>query len=577
MPRVVEQPLGRHASPERCLRDRRRLLPHGVRMLLGLLAREHQHGAPRRVRRGRPAATREARESLAVELAEAQRGRRIDLGRAMERRLVQCDRLIDAPEGACITRGGDQQPRIRGELREPRERRPEGGRRIGRVLVDAQLPGERLVRLRGRMLRHDLDPRRELAVLEPQALAAREVPLDLRDAARTGEHVRDPAPGREDVVVSAHELHRGALLVDQARHDELPFLEQRDVAIDEPRQRQRERRRLQERDRLGALRVRAVIGDREVVGEREHLVELGEVLGALGGLDLCEQHERLHRRLERCPTSRTCCGASSAARGAGRGRCRPPPGRAATSTSADRGGTPRRRAVLPRSPRAIRRAIASAILARVRSRAVARRQHPQLVERLIAIGVIAQRERCIRPRSPACDARAPPHAAAPTSATTRAMRATPIANKVASLARYSCCMVHDVTPTGIVVQKYGGSSVADAEKIKLVAQRIARTKAAGKKVVVVVSAMGKTTNQLIEKAKSISASPSRRELDMLLTCGEREAMALLSMAVTELGPRGDLVHRLAGRHPDQRSPLRRAHRRGPAVPRSRTSSIAARS
>src|SRR6185312_3041480 len=97
-------------------------------------------------------------------------------------------------------------------------------------------------------------------------------------------------------------------------------------------------------------------------------------------------------------------------------------------------------------------------------------------------------------------------------------------------------MVPDsMTPTGIVVQKYGGSSVADADKIKLVAQRIARTKAAGKKVVVVVSAMGKTTNQLIEKAKAISPSPSRRELDMLLTCGEREAMSLLSMACAEQG------------------------------------------
>jgi aspartate kinase len=96
-------------------------------------------------------------------------------------------------------------------------------------------------------------------------------------------------------------------------------------------------------------------------------------------------------------------------------------------------------------------------------------------------------------------------------------------------------MVHDVTQSGIVVQKYGGSSVADAEKIKLVAKRIARTKAAGKKVCVVVSAMGKTTNQLIEKAKLVSASPSRRELDMLLTCGEREAMALLTMACAEEG------------------------------------------
>ena len=92
-----------------------------------------------------------------------------------------------------------------------------------------------------------------------------------------------------------------------------------------------------------------------------------------------------------------------------------------------------------------------------------------------------------------------------------------------------------VIPTGIVVQKYGGSSVADVDKIRLVAKRIARTKASGKKVVVVVSAMGKTTNQLIEKAKAISASPSRRELDMLLTCGEREAMSLLTMACAEEG------------------------------------------
>jgi aspartate kinase len=92
-----------------------------------------------------------------------------------------------------------------------------------------------------------------------------------------------------------------------------------------------------------------------------------------------------------------------------------------------------------------------------------------------------------------------------------------------------------VASTNIVVQKYGGSSVADTDKIRLVAKRIARTKAEGKKVVVVVSAMGKTTNQLIEKAKAISPSPSRRELDMLLTCGEREAMSLLTMAVAEEG------------------------------------------
>src|SRR5499426_1371114 len=92
-----------------------------------------------------------------------------------------------------------------------------------------------------------------------------------------------------------------------------------------------------------------------------------------------------------------------------------------------------------------------------------------------------------------------------------------------------------VASTNIVVQKYGGSSVADTDKIRLVAKRIAKTKAEGKKVVVVVSAMGKTTNQLIEKAKAISSSPSRRELDMLLTCGEREAMSLLTMALIEEG------------------------------------------
>ncbi len=92
-----------------------------------------------------------------------------------------------------------------------------------------------------------------------------------------------------------------------------------------------------------------------------------------------------------------------------------------------------------------------------------------------------------------------------------------------------------MTQTGIVVQKYGGSSLSDVEKIQLVAKRIARTKASGKKVVVVVSAMGKTTNALIDKAKAVSKSPSRRELDMLLTCGEREAMALVAMACAEEG------------------------------------------
>ncbi|HLT39844.1 MAG TPA: aspartate kinase, partial [Enhygromyxa sp.] len=87
----------------------------------------------------------------------------------------------------------------------------------------------------------------------------------------------------------------------------------------------------------------------------------------------------------------------------------------------------------------------------------------------------------------------------------------------------------------IVVQKYGGSSVADVDRIKQVAARIVETRKQGKRLVVVVSAMGKTTDQLLARAREISPSPSRRELDMLLSCGERISMALLSMAVSELG------------------------------------------
>jgi aspartate kinase len=87
----------------------------------------------------------------------------------------------------------------------------------------------------------------------------------------------------------------------------------------------------------------------------------------------------------------------------------------------------------------------------------------------------------------------------------------------------------------IVVQKYGGSSVADAGKLKTVAERVMRTQAAGYDVVVVVSAMGNTTDQLLDLAKSISPNPDRRELDMLLSAGERISMALLSMRIRELG------------------------------------------
>ncbi len=87
----------------------------------------------------------------------------------------------------------------------------------------------------------------------------------------------------------------------------------------------------------------------------------------------------------------------------------------------------------------------------------------------------------------------------------------------------------------LVVQKYGGSSVADAEGIKRVAQRIVATRKAGDQVAVVVSAMGDTTDELIDLAKQVSPQPPARELDMLLTAGERISMALLAMAIAALG------------------------------------------
>ena len=87
----------------------------------------------------------------------------------------------------------------------------------------------------------------------------------------------------------------------------------------------------------------------------------------------------------------------------------------------------------------------------------------------------------------------------------------------------------------IVVQKYGGSSLADAESIKRVARRIAETKKAGNDVVVAVSAMGDTTDELLDLAQEVSPVPPPRELDMLMTAGERISMALVAMAISDLG------------------------------------------
>ena len=88
---------------------------------------------------------------------------------------------------------------------------------------------------------------------------------------------------------------------------------------------------------------------------------------------------------------------------------------------------------------------------------------------------------------------------------------------------------------GIVVQKFGGSSIADAEKIKRVAKRVVETKRQGNKVVTVVSAMGKNTDYLISLAKQVSDNPPEREMDMLLATGEQISIALLAMAIQSMG------------------------------------------
>ncbi|HZD22328.1 MAG TPA: aspartate kinase, partial [Acidimicrobiia bacterium] len=87
----------------------------------------------------------------------------------------------------------------------------------------------------------------------------------------------------------------------------------------------------------------------------------------------------------------------------------------------------------------------------------------------------------------------------------------------------------------VVVQKYGGTSVADPKRIKAVADRVVRTRNQGNDVVVVVSAMGKTTNSLLDLAAEVSTAPHPREMDMLLTAGERVSMALLAMALNDCG------------------------------------------
>ena len=124
----------------------------------------------------------------------------------------------------------------------------------------------------------------------------------------------------------------------------------------------------------------------------------------------------------------------------------------------------------------------------------------------------------------------------------------------------------------LVVQKYGGSSVADADRIRRVAERIVETKKQGNDVVVVVSAMGDTTDDLLDLAQQVCPVPPPRELDMLLTAGERISNALVAMAIESLGCAGPLLHRLASRRDHHRHARQREdHRRhtGTAAGRAR--------
>src|SRR6186713_2597775 len=91
----------------------------------------------------------------------------------------------------------------------------------------------------------------------------------------------------------------------------------------------------------------------------------------------------------------------------------------------------------------------------------------------------------------------------------------------------------------LVVQKFGGTSVADPDRIREVADQVARVRRRGDDVVVVVSAMGKETDELLHLAEQVSRTRPGRELDMLITAGERKAMALLCMALHDLGVEAD--------------------------------------
>ena len=96
----------------------------------------------------------------------------------------------------------------------------------------------------------------------------------------------------------------------------------------------------------------------------------------------------------------------------------------------------------------------------------------------------------------------------------------------------------------LIVQKYGGSSLESAERIRRVAERIVATKKQGNDVVVVCSAMGDTTDELLDLAAQVNPVPPAREMDMLLTAGERISNALVAMAIESFG--AEVVYWLAG-------------------------------
>ena len=105
------------------------------------------------------------------------------------------------------------------------------------------------------------------------------------------------------------------------------------------------------------------------------------------------------------------------------------------------------------------------------------------------------------------------------------------------------------TSMSLIVQKFGGTSVANAEKIRAAARRAIRAQQEGNQVVMVVSAMGHQTDILVDLAKQITDDPSGREMDMLLSTGEQVSVALMAMAIHSLGRQGREPHRRPDRHP----------------------------